>query len=472
MKRRIIGPIRGQERIPIVFGENILRLRERIRKAPQQPGVYRWLNRTGQIIYIGKAKNLRKRLQTYVTGSHAEERVFKRTMWEEMWDLDLTVTNTELEALILEMHLIRKMKPKYNVALTRDRQFVYVRIGVQEVFPSIAIVRTRGLDGAQYYGPFTNPYGQERMLELLRVIFPFRTCRMDIRMKDPLLFGFEENDEPFHQGVRSKTQGARIDGQSFSHPNPNPNPNPLHLDIVVSKPDRRVPCFDHHIKRCTAPCDGRITPEAYRSECIDGVLEFYSGHFGSVVDRLIGRMQQAQGERKFERAHDILRALRFIQNLQQQHVMLGMVSRATDVLGISCKKRTAYISLLQIRGGNIVNEVSLKVRTKKGSEGDALQEFLVEYYSEASSIPDRLLLPFQLPEHRTIKAWFADKRADCVLTCSKRGQDGRLIKLAQSNAEKKIEAELVKRSVAYTMLKNEMSSQNKTTMDTSDIVNS
>jgi excinuclease UvrABC nuclease subunit len=148
------------------------------------------------------------------------------------------------------------------------------------------------------------------------------------------------------------------------------------------------------------------------------------------------------------------------------------VSRATDVLGISCKKRTAYISLLQIRGGNIVNEVSLKVRTKKGSEGDALQEFLVEYYSEASSIPDRLLLPFQLPEHRTIKAWFADKRADCVLTCSKRGQDGRLIKLAQSNAEKKIEAELVKRSVAYTMLKNEMSSQNKTTMDTSDIVNS
>jgi len=429
------------QRLPIAFGDNILRLKERIRHAPAVPGVYRWLDRSGRIVYVGKAKNLKNRLKSYVTGSHKEERTSKRTMWDDMWDLECTVTNTELEALILEMHLIRTIKPPYNVALTRDRHYIYVRIGVQELFPSVTIVHKRGLDSAQYFGPFTNPYGQERMLELLRSIFPFRMCKMGIRMKDPVLFF----DDSSVEVVSDQRSVVSTDHYSLT------TDHSIRLDVVTSKSDRRTPCFDHHIKRCSAPCDGLIDAESYRRDCIDGVLEFYNGQFGSVVDRLIGRMQLAQGERKFERAADILRALRFIQNLQQQHLMLGMTSTTMDAIGIVCKKRTAFVSLLQVRAGNIVNEVSVKMKAVEGEEMHALQQFLVEYYSEVSGIPDQILLPAQLPEHQTVKRWLSEKRADAVICCPKKGQQKKLLLLARANAERKLEAEAIKRSVIIKM---------------------
>ncbi|MDB4978656.1 MAG: excinuclease subunit [Candidatus Peribacteria bacterium] len=419
-----------QERIPIVFGEHMARLKDRVRQVPTDPGVYRWLDRTGRILYIGKAKNLRNRMRSYVTGSHKDEGVFKRSMWDEMWDFEVTVTNTELEALILEMHLIRSQKPLYNVALTRDRHYVYVRVGRTELYPNVTIVGKRGMDDAAYFGPFVDPYGQERMLELLRSIFPFRTCGMGIGMKNPGLFDLETGE----------TGDTRETGDLKSR---------VALDVVLTKPDRKIPCFDFHIRRCSAPCEGLISPAEYQEECIDGVMEFYGGQFGKVVDRLIDRMKASRGERKYQRALEILRALQFIRSMQKQHLMIGMAGMTADAIGVVCMKRTVQIAVLQIRGGNIVNEVAVKIRGTEATMHDVLQTFLAEYYSQVSAVPDVLLMEHDLPQMDVIRQVLNAGREKPVKIekPKKKSEKARLLELAKDNALKKLEAERIKRSV-------------------------
>lgn len=156
-------------------------LRDRVKNAPQGPGVYRWLNKDGTILYVGKAKNVRKRLSSYVQVAKGHMGPWRQSFLRQVADFDVTVTNTELEALILETNLIKELKPKYNVLMKDDKNYVYIRINVQDTFPRIDVVRKMHNDGAKYFGPKTSAEEARQALTILRKIYPFRTCKMEIQ---------------------------------------------------------------------------------------------------------------------------------------------------------------------------------------------------------------------------------------------------------------------------------------------------
>ncbi|MFH0769848.1 MAG: GIY-YIG nuclease family protein [Candidatus Peregrinibacteria bacterium] len=175
-------------------------LSKRIAKAPTSPGVYRWLDHKGTILYVGKAKNLRNRLGSYVSeGSKNALGPWKRSLMEHAEDFSVTVTTTELEALVLETNLIKENKPKYNVLMKDDKNYVYVRIGNAEAYPGITVVRRMTEDGAEYFGPFTNASEVHSTLTMLRKIFPFRACRMEIipkpQRKDSIINCFAKKED-------------------------------------------------------------------------------------------------------------------------------------------------------------------------------------------------------------------------------------------------------------------------------------
>jgi excinuclease ABC subunit C len=408
-------------------------LRERVRAVPQSPGVYRWKDARGRVLYIGKAKNLKRRMQSYLRDSAKLENFRKRGLTERMADFDVTVTDTELEALILEMHLIRGAKPTYNVALTRDAHYVFVRIGENEAFPSIRIVTAKEDDGARYLGPFTNTWSQESMLRLLRTLFPFRTCVMSLEIDpQPTLFErIADSDERL-----APKEGPR----ATRYPLPaTRSPSTIPLQIITKHKDRRLPCLDYHIKQCAGPCTGELTPAAYRRECIEGVVAFYEGRYGFIVDLLVERMKGVAAERKFERARDVLKTLKFIEQLTRQKRFFDPSGLQADVIAAATSGDASQIVRLGVRGGRIVDEESVDAESPEGL-GSAITQFVVQRYAEASEAPPVLVLPPQYEESVLLKRWFADCLGKRVrILRPSRGAERRLLELAERNARQKLQ---------------------------------
>lgn len=383
-------------------------LRQRLRSVPQSPGIYRWKDARGRVLYIGKAVNLRRRMQSYLRDSAKLENFRKRGLTEKMADFDVTVTDTEVEALILEMHLIRTHKPRYNVALTKDAHYVYVRVGLGETFPSVTVTPLKEDDGARYFGPYTNPWSQRQMLLVLRSLFPFRTCSMLLSV-DP--------------------QPSLFQDRSLRLP----------LQIIAKKKDRRLPCLDYHIKKCAGPCAGEIDPDAYRRECVEGVIAFYEGRYGAVIDLLIGRMQAATAERKFERAQDISRTLKFIDQLTTQKRFHDPSGIHADVIGSAVQDDELQIVRLTVRGGRIVDEESVGTASTPDGRDDAITQYVVQRYLEPSDAPPTLVLPPAYEESALLKRWFSDclgKKVRVVRPA--RGTGRRLMELAERNALQKL----------------------------------
>lgn len=385
----------------------IEKLRLLVRASPQAPGVYRWLDADGKLLYVGKAKNLRKRLQSYLRASTRLDTVRGRDLRDRMAGLELTVTDTELEALVLEMHLIRSLKPRYNVLLTRDEHYVYVRISA-ETFPLVEVTEQKLSDGARYFGPFTNVRSQRSMLRLLRTLYPFRTC----------------------------TMGMEIDARQelFAEP----KPATLPLDLVFTRKDRRTPCLDWHIKQCAGPCTGEMTPEDYKAQCIDGVVAFYEGNRSAALEELLVRMRAESGERKFERAWELRSALWFIESSELQRKFFDPDGISADVLGTGDADGMLQIVLLRVRGGKIVGERTQRVERGGDPDGTATQ-FLVQHYDALpADTPDVLVLPPDYAERDLLRAWFSGRKRRIALDTPKRGIKQRLYDLARRNAGQKL----------------------------------
>jgi excinuclease ABC subunit C len=384
-----------------------LTLRQRLKSVPKSPGIYRWKDARGRVLYIGKAVNLRRRMQSYLRDSAKLENFRKRGLTEKMADFDVTVTDTEVEALILEMHLIRASKPKYNVALTRDEHYVHVRVGLNETFPSVTVTSLKEDDGALYFGPFTNPWSQRQMLLTLRDLFPFRTCAMQLAI-DP--------------------QPSLFTDQTLRLP----------LQIIAKKRDRRVPCLDFHIKKCSGPCTGEIDAETYRHECIDGVIAFYEGRYGAVIDLLITRMKAAAAERKFERAMDISHTLKFIEQLTTQRRFHDPSGLHADVIATARQDDELQIVRLSVRGGRIIDEESLGTPGAPDGDNDALTQYIVQRYADAKA-PPALVMPQEYTETALLKRWFKRCLGKQVrILRPAKGSGKRLLDLAARNAQQKL----------------------------------
>jgi len=252
-------------------------LQHKLSNLPTAPGVYLMRNEAGEVIYVGKAVNLRNRVRSYFQKSAAHP-LKVRVMVEHIHDLEIIVTDSEVEALILENHLIKEYSPRYNVRLKDDKTYPYIKVTVQEDFPRVLMVRRRLNDGARYFGPYTDVTAVKKTLSFLRTLFPLRTCSKKI-----------------------------VEGQQ----------------------DR--PCLNYHIGRCLAPCAGLVSKEKY-GEMIAEVIMFLEGRIDRLIPELTEKMHQAAAKLEFERAARFRNQIRGLQTLAERHG--GPAQRGSGLPGL------------------------------------------------------------------------------------------------------------------------------------------
>jgi excinuclease ABC subunit C len=354
----------------------------KLKNLPQLPGVYLFKNDRGKIIYVGKAKNLRNRVRTYFQSPHRHDHKTAR-MVPQVVDLDLMVTDSEVEALILEANLVHEYKPRYNVALKDDKHFPYIKI-TNEPFPRVLIVRRIEKDDATYFGPYTSAKGMRRTVAFLTRLFNIRTCNLII---------------PAPEG---KTHQV---------------------------------CLDYHIKRCAGPCVGLQSREDYAQQ-VEAVAMVLSGKSKELIDRLTEKMKAASASINYEeaaKARDQIEAIKSV--MIKQKVDAGdIVDR--DIISLAREEKDAVAVVMQIREGVLIGRQDFQITSDTDDPNEeVLETFITQYYNHQPNLPDELYLPYELPEKKLVEQWLKEVRGSRVKVYTPRiGEKVRLVDLAAKNA--------------------------------------
>ena len=365
---------------------------EKLKLLPDSPGVYLMKDARGKIIYVGKAIVLKNRVRQYFQSSRNQAPKV-RAMVSHVADFETIMTANEVESLILEANLIKKHRPRYNIRLKDDKSYPYVKVTVQEEYPRVFITRRVVRDGARYFGPYTNVTALRDSLKLLRRLFPLRTCR--------------------------------------------------------TMPDR--PCLEYHIKRCLAPCVGKVTEEDYRA-MIHAVLLFLEGRTDAVERELEHRMALAADAYHFEtaaRLRDQLTAVR--KAAERQNIVTGAGDQ--DALGMARSAAGVCVQIFFIRGGKMIGREHFLLRgSEEEDDADILRAFLEQYYNQATFVPREILLPHAIEEdaREIIERWLAERKGGgkVVLLTPQRGTKRDIVTMATGNAEKFLADEETRRSLA------------------------
>lgn len=364
-------------------------LRRRVAKVPGEPGVYRWLDADKNVLYVGKAKNLKKRMTTYVQDG------VKRSAWTEMMvrqiaDFEVTVLTSELEAFIFESNLIKQLKPKYNIMLKDDKGYVYVRISREE-YPRIDVVRRLENDGARYFGPFLGARSTHQTIEMLDSILRFRACKKSLDLL---------ND---------------------------------------SKEMPGTPCLDQQIGKCCGLCIGSVAKEDYR-ERVAVVERFFRGNVESVKKSAVDQMKQAAAEKKFERAARLRDVVKFIEDLEKRQIVSDASGENADVFGIALSHGKIQVVLLRERDGKVVEQMAFALKGEAENSVHAMGQFLPQYYEETQDLPDAIILSEALPEAELLTAWLSQRKGKNVrIIVPERGKKSKLLEMAERNAEEKVQ---------------------------------
>lgn len=356
------------------------KIRAKVEALPDSPGVYRWKDKDGRIIYVGKAKNLKNRVRSYVReDSNRSPKV--AAMIRHAEDLDITMTGTEMEALILECNLIKELHPKYNISLRDDKSYPYVKVTVREEWPRIYVTRNINRnDGAKYFGPFTDVGNLRTTLSTLRKYYPIRSCR----------------------------------------------------SMKVSRP-----CLQYHLHLCCAPCFQYCSYEEYGGY-VKTVCELFEGKSTELVKDLQRKMLEASEKMEFEKAAKIRDQIRAIQSIQQKQNIIAR-DGDFDVVGIARDGSHAGLEVFYIRYGRMVGKENFSI-PDVGSESDAelITAFIKDFYGEdLSSVPREIILPFLPSDSNLLSDWLSSRKDFRVgITVPERGFKKRLKNMAMSNAAK------------------------------------
>ncbi|MCO6451699.1 MAG: excinuclease ABC subunit UvrC [Caldilineales bacterium] len=355
-------------------------LEAKLKILPTQPGCYLMRNERQRVIYVGKAVNLRARVRSYFQ-KQSQHTAKTRRLVADIVDLEWVVTDTELEALILENELIKRYRPQYNVRLKDDKQYPYIKVHWQDDFPKITVTRRMLPDGARYYGPFTSGFAVRQTLEALRRVFPYLDCNREITGQD-----------------------AR-------------------------------PCLYFHIKRCVGPCIGAANREEYRG-VVDGLCQFLEGKTEEALAELNGRMILAAERMQFERAAMYRDQIRSAERIVERQKVVSGKQEDEDVIAFASDKGNACVQVFFIRRGRLIGRESFLMEgVEEDENGDLLASFLKQFYDEAAYLPPEILLPKDLDEHAIIEQWLRAKRgANVALRIPKRGSKKALVNLATENA--------------------------------------
>ena len=335
----------------------------------------------GKVIYIGKAINLRHRVRSYF---HVSAKKNPRTshLVSNIRDIEWIIVGSELEALILEMNLIKEYQPYFNVQLKDDKRYPYIKIHWGDPFPKVTVTRIVEKDGSRYYGPYINVWAVNQTLDLLRRIFPYLTCNR-----------------------------------------------------TITGEDQRA-CLYYDIQLCTAPCIGRINQEDYR-EMIKELGAFLNGRTESIVSRLEGEMNQASSDMKYERAAQIRDQLDAIQRIVEEQRIISTVFTDSDVIAMANLENNACVQVFFIRGGKLTGrEYFLVENTDKTVDQDLLSEVIKQFYDQAPTIPPEILLPREVEEAQIIRQWLKSQRGGkkVELKVPRKGEKKKLVNMAAENA--------------------------------------
>jgi excinuclease ABC subunit C len=348
---------------------------------PQKPGCYLMKDETGKVIYVGKAINLRSRVRSYFqTGADHTPKTEK--LVRHITDIEWILVGSELEALILEMNLIKRYRPHYNIRLKDDKRFPYILVHWVEPFPKVTITRAMERDGNRYFGPYTSVWAVHQTLDLLRRIFPYLTCNREIT------------------GTDSRA------------------------------------CLWYDLKLCTAPCIGAVGQEEYR-RMIDDLCRFLAGEIEAVVADVEKKMTQASAEMHYELAARMRDRLQAIHTVVERQKIISSTRTDSDVIALARQDGDACVQVFVIRSGKLIGrEHFILEGTRDTGEAEVLQQFLVQFYDEAAFIPAEVLLPTEVEEARIIEEWMRSRRGGekVRITVPHTGVDRELVGMAAENA--------------------------------------
>ncbi len=360
-------------------------IEEKLESLPTGPGVYQHKDAEGTVLYVGKAKNLRNRVRQYFQKARAMDARIE-AMLKKATDIEIIVTDSEVEALILEANLIKQLKPRYNVSLKDDKSYPYIVI-TNEPYPRVFVTRDIRRDGSRYFGPYTDVHNVRAALKAVRDIFMIRSCNY-----------FMDDDV-----VRSR----RI----------------------------RV-CLDYHIKKCEGPCEGLVTRERYNA-MIDQVASVLQGKTGKLIDDLQHEMQSLASERRFEDAALIRDRIRGLQAYSEKQKVQDLDPIDRDIVGIAQEEGDACGVVFRLRDGIMVGRRHYYLGGVEGlSDADLLEAFLQQYYLDAEDIPREIYLPTTVADDEAVRSWLTRKRGEAVaLAVPSEGEGGKLVRLSVTNAK-------------------------------------
>ncbi len=358
-----------------------MNLKVKLENLPSQPGVYLFKDKDRKIIYVGKANSLKNRVKVYF--QHRLEHPRTSALVSRIKDFEVMVTDSEMEALILESNLIKEHKPRYNVNLKDDKRYPYLKVTVDEPFPRIQVVRKPKKDKAKYFGPYTNVKGMRQSLRLLRKLFPIRSC-----------------------------------------------------DYTLPSKRRIRLCLDYQIKRCHGPCENLVSEKEYR-EMINTVILFLSGKNRVLIEQLKQRMNRLAEEERFEEAARVRDQFKAIESIMQKQKIVGKEEIDRDIIAYAREGSDICVATLQVREGVLIGRQHFYLKAQKNiPDSEVLNSFLKQYYLNVSIIPEEIFLPVEIEDKEIILKWLKEKgQKNVEFVLPRKGEKVSLLNLAAQNAQ-------------------------------------
>ena len=358
-------------------------IEEELKKLPGKPGVYLMHDEKDEIIYVGKAISLKNRVRQYFQTSRNKGAKIEQ-MVTHISRFEYIVTDSELEALVLECNLIKEHRPKYNTMLMDDKSYPFIRVSVNEAFPRITMARQMKKDKAKYFGPFTSANAVKDSIELVRKLYKIRSCNRS-----------------------------------------------LPKDIGKERP-----CLYYHIKQCDAPCQGYISQEKY-GEAIDEVMKFLNGNHDKVLHDLEEKMMEASENLEFEKAIEYRELMNSVKAISEKQKITYTSDEDRDVIALVKEKEDAIVQVFFIRNGKLIGRDHFYLKVAEGDEEkEILESFIKQFYAGTPYIPAELMLQMEVEEQKVIEDWLSQKRGHRVhVRVPKKGEKERLVELARKNAE-------------------------------------
>ena len=365
-------------------------LRAQVAALPAKPGVYTFRDQAGKVIYVGKAANLRSRVRSYF-GSPRSLEGKTRKLAARIAALEIVTTRTEQDALHLEATLVKRHQPLFNVRLKDDKHYPYLKVDVKSPWPRVTITRRVQNDGARYFGPYASAKSVRTSLDLVKKLFPWRSCDKEITGSDPR------------------------------------------------------PCLEYYIRRCIAPCTSYCTPDEYR-EVIDQTMLFLDGKSSVVVEQLTEGMQEAAEELNFERAATLRDQIAAVERVTEQQITADAAESEIDAFGMAVDGDEAVVQVLFIRGQKMTGSDHFSLAGVREEPLErVLGSFLRQYYEGAVQAPRLVLIPNEIEQPELLGGWLTQKRGGAVeIRRPQRGEKRRLTEMAAENAREALEMQRVR----------------------------